>query len=71
MRHKMTEEGWTKVFQLRCRSKRGEHLSQEELRLLTQAYRQDPERYSALNRQVFEETAPFGARLGETNEQDT
>lgn len=59
---KLTELEWRKVFQLRCRAKRGEHLPPEDMKLLERAHRDDPERYASLRDAVFEATKPFGAK---------
>ena len=50
---------WEKVFDLRCRSKRGERLSDDQAALLVAAWKADKVRYSALTERVFEETAPM------------
>lgn len=52
---------WSKVFDLRCRSKRGEHLSPEHQALCAAAFKDDPKRYNAMGDKVFEATKPFGA----------
>jgi hypothetical protein len=58
---KLTEGEWERVFQLRCRSKRGERLGEDALALCVRAYAEDRERYAALNPRVFEATKPWGA----------
>lgn len=60
-RPKLTEAEWSKVFELRCKGKRGEHLSDDERSLVDRAYREDPDRYAALGPKVFEATKPFGS----------
>lgn len=62
MTPKLTPVDWKRVFDLRCRARRGESLSQEAHKLLTVAWRQDPDRYSALGLEAFEATTPFGSR---------
>jgi hypothetical protein len=57
-----TDLDWEKVFDLRCRSKRGEHLSENDRALLSVAYVADPARYASLNNDIFTATAPFGSR---------
>ena len=52
---------WDKVFELRCRSKRGMLITEGEQRLLDAAYKADRRRYGAMEREVFEQTRPFGA----------
>lgn len=55
------EVDWDKVFELRCRSKRGESLSEEQRALVERAWRTDPKRYNAMEEDVFVATAPFGS----------
>ena len=43
---------WDRVFDLRCKSRRGEGLSREEWVYCTKAFRNDPERYAKLGQQV-------------------
>ena len=50
------EIDWLVIFDLRCRSKRGEQLSDEQFKLLNEAHKQDPERYKAMNEDIFEAT---------------
>lgn len=57
----LTEEEWVLVFELRCRSKNGLPPSDDERALLERAFSLDPERYSAMNADVFEATRPFGS----------
>jgi hypothetical protein len=60
-RRGLTEDDWAKVFQLRCRSKQGLELSEEDRALTDAAYSEDPERYKALEPDVFDATVPFGS----------
>ncbi len=60
-RRSLTEEEWRRVFDLRCRAKRGEHLSPENFRLVRDAYASDAARYKALDGPVFDATVPFGS----------
>jgi hypothetical protein len=60
-RKKLTEEQWRVVFQLRCRSKQGQHLAQEDRELLAVAFNEDSKRYGAMEPDVFNTTAPFGS----------
>lgn len=53
---------WDRVFDLRCKSKRGEQLTDAELVLIKRAHAEDRERYAALDDRVFEVTKPFGAK---------
>jgi hypothetical protein len=60
-RTKLTEADWQRVFKLRCRSKSGIEQTPEEMAFCHGAARQDPERYNAMDKEVFEATKPFGA----------
>lgn len=62
MKRTPTESEWSRVFKIRCRTKRGEGATPEELDLCRACLAADRERYVAMNQDVFEETAPFGAR---------
>jgi len=62
-REKLTEAQWSLVFQLRCRSKQGQHLAPEDLALLEAAFNEDSKRYSAMEPDVFNTTAPFGSNV--------
>lgn len=55
------EINWSKVFDVRCRSKRGERLTPEEQEFCRRAYEADPKRYAAMNADVFNETVPAGS----------
>ncbi len=59
----MTDAEWEAVFRLRCRSKRGERLSRDDQARCEAAYAVDPARYAAMNDSIFNETAPFGAKV--------
>lgn len=52
---------WSKVFDLRCRSKRGEHLPEDAGAIFEAAIAHDPKRYSAMEKDVFNATVPFGS----------
>ncbi len=52
---------WDRVFLLRCKSKQGSRLSEEEQRVCLDAYRADHRRYAAMTPEVFEATKPFGS----------
>ncbi len=58
----LTESDWSRIFEIRCRSKRGERITPEELDQCRAARDADRERYVAMERDVFEATLPFGAR---------
>lgn len=57
----LTDGEWLDVFHARCKSKRGERLTEAEQALVVRAHRSDPERYAAQSDVVFEATKPFGA----------
>lgn len=60
-RQKLTDAEWRDVFRLRCKSKRGETLSKDERALVDRAYKEDEERYAAMEADVFDATVPFGS----------
>lgn len=60
-RPKLTDSDWSRVFTLRCKSKQGQALREDELRLCETAFAEDRERYSALTEPVFNTTKPFGS----------
>lgn len=51
-----------RCFELRCRSKRGERLTDEEHTFLRGLWEKHPAWYGSLDARVFEETKPFGAQ---------
>lgn len=57
----VTETEWSRLFELRCRAKRGEYLPPEVSELFERAMRADPKRYSAMTEAVFYATRPFGS----------
>lgn len=59
---KITEAEWSKVFHLRCRSKRGEDLSDDHRDLLERAFASDETRYAKMSERVLVATKPFGGR---------
>jgi hypothetical protein len=63
----LTDAEWAQVFAARCKSKQGQPVSAEERRLLDIAFENYPERYRAMEREVFNATVPFGssARWGD------
>ena len=54
----VTEAEWARVFSLRCKSKRGERLTDAEQLFCERAFFADPDRYAALTLPVFEATRP-------------
>ena len=70
---KLTENEWSQVFQLRCRSKQGQYLPPEAHALMEAACKEDFSRYSAMAEGVFNATVPFGshARWGQKKKTKT
>lgn len=62
-KRKLTEDEWRRVFQFRCKSKRGETLSKEERKLVDEAYASDKKRYGKMEPDVFDATVPFGSNV--------
>ena len=60
-KRKLTDREWDAVFVARCRSKRGERLTDEERILVHAAYAEDQKRYRAMETDVFNATVPFGS----------
>ncbi len=60
-RTKLTDESWLKVFSIRCRSKKGQSVTPEELGLCGRAMSEDPARYKTMEDDVFDATVPFGS----------
>lgn len=58
---KLTGGDWLKVFEIRCKSKRGIPLNIVERKLVDAAYESDKKRYSALDKDVFNATVPAGS----------
>jgi hypothetical protein len=54
----LTGSDWSKVFDIRCRSKSGRPATQEEINLCARAIKDDPVRYRAMNDRVFWATSP-------------
>lgn len=62
MGDRLSDEEWREVFRLRCLSKRGTpDMSPESRRLVDRAYKEDPDRYKAMEADVFDATVPFGS----------
>ena len=60
-RKTLTDQDWLKVFEFRCRGKRGQRLFPDEQALVDKAYQEDRKRYAALEPDVFDATVPFGS----------
>lgn len=62
-RRKLTNAEWRLVFRLRCQSKQGGKLSEQEHALVNRAYEEDEERYGDMETDVFNATVPFGSSV--------
>ena len=60
---KLTDEQWSRVYQLRCRAKQGQHLAPDDLAFLEVAFKEDGTRYGAMDVDVFNATVPFGSAV--------
>jgi len=56
----LDEAEWAEVFKIRCRTRRGQPISEDGHRLVLAAFNDNRKRYAAMDRAVFEETRPFG-----------
>ena len=61
IREPLTAAEWRRVFDLRCRSKRGERISAADQALVEAAFQEDPDRYGRMEDDVFDATVPFGS----------
>lgn len=59
----MPPDVYRECFRLRCKSKRGGELTRDEMARIQQWQRKYREQYRAMDKDVFRETAPFGAQL--------
>lgn len=57
----LTEADWRRLFEARCRAKRGQHVSDEDRALFDAAFKSDPKRYGAMDEDVFNATVPAGS----------
>lgn len=57
----LSESEWRDVFRARCRSKRGERLTDEERAIVEAAFASDEKRYAEMELDVFDATVPFGS----------
>ena len=58
---KLTEPDWQRVLLIRCMSKQGLPISKNDQNLCQRAFREDGERYSQMEKEVFNRTVPFGS----------
>jgi hypothetical protein len=59
----MTKEEENKLFNIRCRSKRGEYVSIEENMFCKTMHMKYKDEYKLMDRKVFLATAPFGSKI--------
>jgi hypothetical protein len=57
----MTNEEKNKLFEIRCQSKLGKGITKKETKFIQKMYEKYPDEYSAMNKEVFEATKPFGS----------
>ena len=62
-RKQLSDDDWAKVFASRCQTKQGRPISQAEQALVDTAYKSDRKRYSAMEKDVFNATVPFGSNV--------
>lgn len=53
----------SRCLDLRKRSKKGEHLSPEDMKFCAKMFKQYEEWYAATEKNVFNETVPFGSNV--------
>lgn len=59
----MPDDVRRRLFDLRCKSKRGELTAAADVAFLEDCWRKWPKEYEAMNREVFVATAPFGSQV--------
>jgi len=59
---KPTKKDQDRCIEIRKQSKQGCRLSREDQHFTDRMFRLYPEWYKSLNRQIFEDTAPFGSK---------
>lgn len=57
----LTVAEWREVFRVRCKSRRGDGMTEDERRLIGRAFAEDPRRYAGLDADVFDATVPAGS----------
>ena len=60
-KQQLTEQEWLRVFEVRCRAKQGQTLSEADMQLLNVALNDNRERYIKMDPEVFNATVPFGS----------
>jgi len=58
---KPSPEDQARCIEIRCRAKRGEHLSKEDILWNEKIWRKYNEWYKSKERYIFKKTLPFGA----------
>jgi len=54
---------WQKLFDIRCKSKRGEKISDVEAAYVMRCHTKFPDAYKAMESEIFKATKPFGSRI--------
>jgi hypothetical protein len=62
-RKKLSDDDWARVFAVRCLSKDGKPISKADRRLCDAAFDGDEARYTAMDKDVFNATVPFGSNV--------
>jgi hypothetical protein len=62
-RRQLSDADWASVFAARCQTKQGRPISAEERKLVDAAYKSDRKRYTAMEKDVFNATVPFGSNV--------
>ena len=57
----LTEAEWSRVFRIRCASKQGQRVTEEEHALINRAYAENSKRYGGMDADVFDATVPAGS----------
>lgn len=57
----LTDAEWRRLFTVRCKSKRGQAITDDESALIDRAFASDPKRYGNMDPDVFNETVPAGS----------
>ena len=57
----VTREDREKVFKIRCASKRGQYVAEEDYDFCYEMYEKFPDEYKQIGREAYEATKPFGS----------
>lgn len=58
---KMSEKNKLKLFRIKCRSKRGDYVSEEEHAFCREMFKKYRAEYGNDEKEIFENTKPFGS----------